>query len=221
MAEGNKAITIGFLVLLVLSSVIYISMSGVRLRVDHDKSTFYVKNDANRWVVSGREYNKLFDGSSQMNRRTSGITIDQQVLDDKVIITRTTPYIRGPVIVDEYVFDGKIDDVRLFPVSHTVKIYNGSGYFYRYEVRDLVYDGESRALDVDSMSFGRNMKVEFDLDYRWARVYKSGIMKVQYDIESDYEEFSVRLFDPPVEALCYQETATSTGGSNNLTENSS
>jgi len=27
-----------------------------------------------------------------------------------------------------------------YPISHKVEIINGSGYFYRYEVRDLEYD---------------------------------------------------------------------------------
>jgi len=186
------------LVVLLTSGVIYVAMDNVRLRVDNDKSTFYVKNDNNRWVVSGREYNNIFDGTTKMNRRASEITIEEFIDEEAetIKIIRTTPYIRGPVIKDIYTFDGKIDDVELFPIQHTVDIFNATGYFYRYEVRDLVYDGPTVKLNTTSASFGRNMKVEWDDDYRWAWLYKSGILKVQYDIPSDYEVFSVRLFDP-------------------------
>ena len=61
---------IGTLVLILLASgIVYISMDSVRMRVDYDKSTFYIKlldennQPSGRWLVSGREYNKLYDGS--------------------------------------------------------------------------------------------------------------------------------------------------------------
>lgn len=199
---GNK-ITVGFLVLLLFSTGLYITLNDdVRLRVDHDKSTFYVKNDNNRWVVSGREYNRLFDGNSIMYRSASDITVNTDIDEEneQVKITRTTPYIRGPVIKDTYIFDGKIDDVELFPVSHKVEIYNASGFFYRYSIDDLTGVPEKQKLNTASASFGRNMKVEWDSGYRWAWIgwpYGCDSMSVQYDIDSNYEIFSVRLFDPP------------------------
>ncbi len=201
MVETNKVtIVVGILIVLLLSGIVYVSFGDkARIRVDEDKTTFYVK-ESGRWVVSGREYNKLFDGTSSMYRRASNISVETFIDEQNEIvkITRKTPYIRGPVIVDTYNFDGKIDDIKLFPISHTVEIFNGSGYFYRYEVRDLVYDGPRIKLDTTSMTFGRNMKVEWQDGYRWAWVYADGILKVQYDINSDYEVYNVRLFDPPV-----------------------
>lgn len=198
MVDWNKAV-VGFLILLVSATAIYISLGDVKLRVDNDKSTFYVKNENNRWVVSGREYNSLFDGSSKMNRRTSlikrNITIDN--VSNTVTITRETPYIRGPIIKDTYFFEGNIDDIELFPINHKIEIINGSGYFFRYEVRDLSYEGISYKLSGETqLSFGLNMKVELHPNYRWAWVYKDGIVKAQYDILTDYEVFNVRLFDP-------------------------
>jgi len=197
MAVKNKW-TLGFLIVtLLVSGVVYLEFEGLKFRVDNDKSTFYVLEDS-RWRVSGREYNNLFDGSSKMNRRASMISVETFV-DPSLNVTtivRRTPYLRGPIIVDTYVFQGTVDDEELFPVSHRVEVFNASGFFYRYEVRDLVYDGSSLKLTGSKMSFGRNMKVEWQIPFRWARVYKSGLLKVQYDILSDYEVFMVRLFDP-------------------------
>jgi len=102
------------------------------------------------------------------------------------------------VVEDVYLFNGSINDVRLFPISHTVRVINGSDYFYRYEVRDLTYDGDTVKLNGNlSAGFGKKMIVELHPGYRWAWVYKSGILRAQYDIPSDDYTFNVRLFDPP------------------------
>jgi len=196
----NKKIILGILTILILTSgAIYLTFGNdVKMRIDNDKSTFYVFNDNSRWEVSGREYNNIFDGTSKMNRDVSNIKIDTTYDGNEVTIKRTTPYKRGPVIVDTYTFDGDIEDIELFPISHQVEIFNGSGFFYRYEVRELEYSGETKKLEGEtSLSFGKNMKVDIAPDYRWAWVYSSGIVKAQYDLDTDYETFNVRFFDPP------------------------
>tara|TARA_Y100000034_G_scaffold130806_1_gene190204 strand:- start:8225 stop:11056 length:2832 start_codon:yes stop_codon:yes gene_type:complete len=196
----RTSITVGLLILVLTSTAIYISLqNNVKIRVDDDKTTFYVKNENNRWVVSGREINALFDGTSKMYRRTSEITRNHLIEENNVTITRETPLIRGPKIIDTYDFDGEQSSVELFPISHQVEVLDGAGYFYRYEVRDLDYDGPAMSLNGTSMSFGKNMEVEWDPGYRWARVYKSGILKIQYDVPTDYEVYDVRLFDPTVD----------------------
>lgn len=201
-------ISIGVLLIVLLATgVVYISLGEkARIRVDNDKSTFYVKNDNNRWTVSGREYNKLFDGTTQINRDVQSINVTTDIENDLVTITRTTPYKRGPVIVDTYKFDGKIDDIELFPISHTIEIFNGTGYFYKYEVKDLTYDGDTFKLDgtQTAMKFGKNMKVTWWENYRLGWVYKTGSMYVKSDkIDSDYVSYKVRLFDPVGESYVF------------------
>ena len=227
MVTTKQSITIGSLLLLIVSSlIVYISMGDdVKLRVDADKSTFYIKlqdsdgNPVGRWLVSGREYNKLMDGSSLMYRDVSNIKVDT-IIDDvlnTVTIKRTTPYIRGPVIVDTYFFDGNIADVKLFPISHTIEVFNASGKFYRYELKDLDYSGDTLKLSGEiELNFGMNMKVELEPNYRWGWIYSYGGVRVQYSIPSDYEIYNIRFFDPVVgDNWCYQEFAnvsTSCGG---------
>ena len=197
MATKTK-ITIGSLILLILATSIYLTMDNVKIRVDNDKSTFYVFEDS-RWRVSGREYNKLLDGTKLMYRKSSGIEINYSINDMNVIITRFTPYIRGPKIKDTYVFIGDVKDVELFPISHKIEIFNATGYYYKYEVKDLVYSGETFKLDGTQtiQSFGRNMEVEWWEGYRLGWIYKNGNMYIKSEkIDSDYKVFDVRLFDP-------------------------
>ena len=191
---------IGTLILIFLVGAVYISMLGVRIRIDVDKATFYVKEN-NVWVVSGREYLKIFEGSSQLNRNVSGIVINT-VTDDvnqNVTITKITPYIRGPLIRDTYKFDGKIDDVSLFPIAHTIEVINASGKYFRYEIKNLVYSGPTYKLNGETeLVFGRNMKLQLQPGYRWAWVYSSGVVKAQYEISTDYEIFNIRFYDPVI-----------------------
>jgi len=199
---SKTKITFGTLFIILFATSILISLDDVRLRVFEDYTTFYVPHEDYSWIwtVSGREYNRLFDGTSLMNRRKSGITIRNYTIGSNYFIERFTPYIRGPVIIDTYEFNSKIDDVKLFPVKHTVEVFNASGYFYRYSVDDLNDVGPKRKLTGEtSLSFGKNMKVDLHPGYRWAWIgypYGSDSLAAQYNIPSDYEVFNVRLFDP-------------------------
>ena len=214
MVDVKTKFIVGFLLVTILVSITYVQLGkDVKIRVDKDKTTIYVYE--NRWVVGAREYNSLFDGTSKMNRRLSSLNVST-IIDDiekTTTIIRRTGYIRGPVIVDTYFFDGKINDIERTPVFHKIEIFNASGFFFRYEVRDLTYSGLAYALNGETiLNFGRNIKIELNPGYRWARVYKSGIVKAQYDINSDYEVFYFVLVDPPPTL-----TLTIEGNVNNIT----
>ena len=193
---GSLVITI-----FILTGIVTLVMNDqVKMRIDNDKSTFYVKNDANRWIVSGREYNRLFDGNKAVYRDVSSIKVQTTTNDDNATIQRYTAYKRGPVIIDTYFFIGGTDDVELFPVYHTVEIYNATGLYYRYSVDELDDTGDKRKLDSTIYSFGNNMKVQLNPGYRWAWIgypYGSDSISAQYDIPSDHVTLNFRLFDPP------------------------
>ena len=75
VAKETKIIG-SLIITLLLTGVIYIAMpdAGLKIRVDNDRSTFYVQNDNNRWVVAGREYNTLLDGTTKLYRDSKGIS---------------------------------------------------------------------------------------------------------------------------------------------------
>ena len=204
---ANNKFWLGLILVSIFASsgIIYLTFQDqVRIRVDKDQTTFYVPHEEYNWIwtVAGREQNRLFDGTSIMNRDKKGITVETEINEEtqEMWITRTTPYQRGPIIIDEYYFKGDIDGVEKFPISHKITILNGKGYYFRYTNDDLTDTGEKRKLKGEtSLSFGRNMKVEFEPDYRWAWVgwpYGAESFSAQYDINSDEKVFNMRLFDP-------------------------
>ena len=190
--------TIGVLTLvLMLSGIVYVSFSNyVRIRVDYDKSTFYVYKNGTGWITSGIEYNSLLNGTKQIYRNASNIAINTLISGNNLTITRTTPYQKGSKIVDFYAFSGDISGRQDFPIYRTVDIYGAKGLIYQYEVRDLDYTGPTTEVNETSMFFGKGMKVELDPRFYWIKVYSTGILKVRYRIEDDFISLKIRLSDP-------------------------
>ena len=74
---NKKTIYFGMLVFILLTSgIIFVKFTSenLKMRIDGDKTTFYTLENS-RWVVSGREFNKLFDGTKLLYRDKSSIKI--------------------------------------------------------------------------------------------------------------------------------------------------
>jgi len=202
----KTTLTVGTLIVILLASVVYISFEDTaRMRVDVDKSTFYIKllddngDPKGRWLVSGREYVKLFKGTRLQYRQKSKITIDTDIDENKVTIVKTTPYSNGASIRQTYRFDGSLEDVELFPISHDIEINGGRGMILQYEIRDLTYDGVTKFVE-SPQSFGKRMKVEWQDGNYYAKVFQQKVASdkliVKYRVKEDYMKISARLFDP-------------------------
>jgi hypothetical protein len=194
----DDKVIFGALLIIILTSIIYVSYDNkVKFRIDEDKTTLYVKENS-RWVVAGREYNKLFDGTSRMNRDKGSISVTSWYRDGYFYVQRSTKYIRGPQVVDTYMYDPNTTSVEKFPLEHRVDVFDGEGYIYQYEVRDLVYNGPTYATEDHYFAFGRGVKIEILSDAYWTKVYTSGILKSRFRLQDNHETFYVRLFDPVV-----------------------
>ena len=217
MADTTKYI-VGFLLVIVTLGVVTIELeTSSKLRVDNDKSTFYVPQSEGSkvWVVSGREYNRLFEGTKILGRDTKTIKISNIIQDNSITITRYTKYLKGPEIIDTYTFFGNTKDVELFPVSHKIEVKNAKGYFYRYTVDELTNTiPKTKLINELSLSFGKNMKVDLQEGYRWAWIgypYGSDSISAQYEIDSNYKVFYMKLYDPiipDVSQICINTTAS-------------
>ena len=194
-----KKYWIGFLLLVILTSSVYILLpDNIRIDVGKTKTTFQVWENE-EWVLAGTERTLLMDGTRNM--RASSREIEYFIDGTKTKIVRTANFKQNITAIDTYYFDGGIEDVELYPVEHTVEIFNGIGKTFVYEVKDLEYFGET-IKDISSpQSFGHKMKVEWsDGNYYskiWGYKYRDiGKLTVKYKIENNYSNYSVRLFDP-------------------------
>jgi len=204
----SQKIQFGTLLIIIFSTIMYVQFDDVKIGVHNDYTVLRVYDEG--WKISGKEFNRMFDGSKIMNRRTSGIQRSYWNESGYFFIQRKTPYIRGPVIVDTYTFSETTDDKKQVPIEHKVEVYNASGYFYRYTVDQLVNTGPKRKLSGETrLSFGLNTNVDLHPGYRWAWIgwpYGSDSLSAQYKVKSDYEVFYQKLYDPlPVNAILYDK----------------
>lgn len=194
---AKKQYIIGALLLVFLTASIYISLpEHVKIELKGANTVFSVWEDG-KFVVSGTEYNSIYSGSKKVSPIASEDKIYNITNGNIVQLIRERTYSNGEQIKDTYEFDGSLTDVALFPVNHKIEIFNAKGKFYRYEVKNLVQNNPKGDLKVNPVSFGRNMKLTYqEKDKRWAKLYASSVA-IQYGIPSDYEVYSIRLFDPP------------------------
>jgi len=177
---------------------------SLRIKVEPTVTTFQSYIDGH-WVTSGEERNALFNGTKSVIRNASvydiTYTINQSTNYTEIKRISTYKTQSTPTITDIYKFDGGTDAVELFPVSHTIIIQNGSGLIYQYEVSKLEYTGETIKDVTSPQSFGKNMIVEWGEGNYYSKIFKytgsdTGKLTIKYRVDSDYEEYSLRLFDP-------------------------
>lgn len=190
---------LGILVLVVLTSSVYIFFpENVRLDIGSTYSTFKVWENG-EWITSGQEYTILYDGTAKM--RANSRTVETFINDNKTTIIRTANFKDNITAIDTYVFDGNIKDIELFPISHNVRILNGEGKIFLYEVTKLLYTGETINGITSPQSYGHKMKIEWEAGNYYSRIYKyankdEGKLSIRYKLDEPEESFEVRLFDP-------------------------
>lgn len=202
----RKEVQLGILLLIILSTGVVMLRwhdAGLQIRIDQDKSTFYMLQDGH-YQVKAREYNNLWDFPSKLNRDLSSVKISSLYdnLTNKSLITRTTFYQRGPEIYDAWSFDGNVKDVTQFPLDHSVTIKNAKGYVYEYVVRDLRdYQGPTEEA-LSPLKIGK-LTIIWNPGAYFSKVYKTGILKARYTLTSNDETFHFRVYDPPATVNLY------------------
>jgi hypothetical protein len=201
----TKKKVLALLVAIYASYVLITMGSDVRLKVESTKTTFYVF-DGSRWDVTAIEYNKLYNGTKLVAKNTASPVYVRTNIDDvakTVTITRKTVYKNSVQIIDTYFFDGKNNDVKLFPIYHKIEIINGSGLIYQYEVDGLPYSGPSVIMPDSPQHFGKGMSVTWQPGYYYSLLDSSGNLTIKYKVNSSYEAYDVRVFDPPTGISLY------------------
>jgi hypothetical protein len=203
MQEKQKGkYIIGFLLLVILNTSVYIIMqdSGLKVDIQSTKTDFYV-NDSNKWQLSGTEYVNLFDGTAKM--RASSRNIITYTNDTSIIVKRVANYKDNISTIEYYIFDGTNKKIDKFPISHQIDVINGEGKILQYEITKLKYTGETISAITSPQSFGWNMKAEWSDENYYSRIYKytgidEGKLTIKYKVNSSNYTAYARFFDPPV-----------------------
>ncbi|KKL96578.1 hypothetical protein LCGC14_1843070 [marine sediment metagenome] len=198
--QGKIKIYLGFLTIILIATAVYISFAGeARLRIDDDKAVFYVNES--RWLISALQEDRLFSGASIVDRVKATIVRGNYTEDNLRVEYRFTGYENQEIISHTWKFNPYSKNIEDFPIEEKICISGAKGKYYRYSLKRLFeVEPKRKLIDETSASFGRNMKVTFELGYSWAQIgwpYGKDSFAVQYKIDSDYECYNIRVFDPP------------------------
>jgi len=194
---ASKKIAIGVLILVILTSSFYILLpEKVRIDLESTRTKFSVYEDG-KFVLSGIEYTRIFDGTKLMRAKNREINYSYDL--DNTRLYRKADFKDGIVAEDFYTFNNKETDVENIPISHQICFTNATNKIFEYLINNIYYSGETK--DITSpFSFEKNMKVSFQDGYYRAKVYQNKVAPdkiiVRYRIPDDYECYDVRLFDP-------------------------
>jgi len=193
-----KKYAYGFLILVVLMSSIYLLLPDqIRIDIEKTRSQYKVYED-NSWVLAATEYINLFDGNKKM--RAKDRSLEWSESEGIITAIRIANYKDSISTKETYVFDSGISSVELVPLSHETECVNCVGKILQFEVRNILYDGQTK--DISSpFSFGHSMKLTWqDGAYR-AKVYQQKVASdkiiIRYRPTNNYQVFLTRLFDPP------------------------
>lgn len=198
---GKKSWILGSLLFLVTAaSVFYITLgTQAQIKVEATKTTFFI-NESGNFVISGAESFCIRNSTkSSCLKTTSKPKIEYSAVDNFSVIKRTSSLQYGVVVVDEYAFDPENGGIELFPVSHKTIVSGAIGKQYVYKVSSL--SGPVGSFEGNSIRFGRNMEIEFQPTFLVAKsvsLVAPYSASFTYIIPTDYESYSMRLFDPPI-----------------------
>jgi hypothetical protein len=195
---ANKYL-IGFLVMVLLSTSIYIMLPD-NVRIDVGTSYTYFKVWEGKWVVSAKEATDIFSGSTKVKVLKTNILYD--IKETNATITRNRILANNITLSDIYYFDGSTKDKTLFPIKRNIVVSGAKGKILQVKVSEL-YDYKNRTRNATSPSiFGKDMEITWQNDsyynkIEYSKVTNRSSLIIKYKITEDNQTFNVRVFDPP------------------------
>ena len=222
--QGKTKIILSiFLTVVLLSSSIYFIFQGdapFKVDIQNTRTQYYVDDDGS-WDLAATEYVYIYDRTTKM--RASSRTLDYWNDTEFAYVKRTSTWKDNITTIQTYTFNIYEDKITNVPIKNELECINCEGKFIQYEIRDILYEGETKNIE-SPFAFGKNMKVEWEEndDFSWAKVYQQAIGEkiiVKFKADEPTETYFVRLFDPPITGndLTVASGQTVTLGGNNDT----
>jgi hypothetical protein len=200
---ATKKWIIGFLAVAVALTYVMVTFegAGVRLKVNTASTIFYMF-DGSSWKAVGTETINLYNHSTKIIKSATVLGTDN-LTSGGIMAWRSTTFSSGALTAQKYFFDSANPDVKSFPINETIEVQDASGLTLRHETSGLKYSGSTYDLHGETeLTFG-SLKLEFPGGYSFGRVYSTGRVRLDYDINSNYETFKFRMYDPPVAITLY------------------
>ena len=187
-----------FIILVILSASIYIMLPDkVKISVEKTRTKYFVWENES-WILSATEYVNLFDGTTKMRAKNRNLSTITEMEITRII--RTSHWKDNITTIQTYTFDSSLEDIKSFPIKNEFECINCKGKIVHYEIRDILYEGETREI-TSPFSFGHKMKIEWQDGNYYSKVFQQKVASdkiiIKYRPESNYEFYKVRLFDPP------------------------
>jgi len=197
---GKKTIILSSLLVLVIltSSLYFIFDKDFKVDIQNTRTKYYVDLNGS-WELSATEYVHLYDGTTKMRAKSRNLIWYND--SDFAYAVRTSIWKDNIKTIQTYKFKIDESNIENVPIGNNFTCINCDSKIVHYEIRDILYDGETKNIE-SPFSFGNNMNIEWqeDNDFSWAKVYQQKVASdkivIRYKPDSNYEEYSVRLFDP-------------------------
>lgn len=192
---AKKIIFSAFLILVLLTSSFYFLLPGkVRIDIKETKTEYSVWDD--KWVLAATEYVHLYDGTKKM--RASSRELIYWNDSSFVYAQRKATWKDNITTKQTYIFSKYTSDVEVFPAINRFECFNCEGKIVHYEIRDILYNGETKIIH-SPFSFGNNMRIEWFDDPYLHKIYQQKVSDkiiIRYRPITDWETYYVRLIDP-------------------------
>lgn len=196
--KDNGPVVLGVLILLVSTTFIIVSLSDkAKIEIDLNESNFYV-NESNDWVLSGTEINKIYVNGSllELDIGKTFVNDSTNIDENYSILSRTQFFINSScVLTDVYEVNGSVEEVDLFPVNHTIILKNCSGVKYRYVLSNIDPLNQTGVI-TSPLNLGHRMRLNWEGDTDNQYIDNETVY-LEYVIDSNEEQYQIRLFDPP------------------------
>jgi len=177
-------------------------LSGILLLVVLTSSFYFIFDDSVKVdMLAATEYVYIYDGTTKM--RASSRELIYWNDSEYAYVQRLSTWKDNITTKQTYIFDIYNKDITQYPLRNKFECINCEGKFIQFEIRDILYDGETKNIK-SPFNFGNNMKIEWQPndDFSWAKVYQNSVASdkiiVKFKADEQFEEYNVRLFDPPI-----------------------
>ncbi|MFA5132999.1 MAG: hypothetical protein WC444_06760 [Candidatus Paceibacterota bacterium] len=196
---GNTTkITIGFLILTILSVSIYIMLpEGAKIVVSDTNTKLYVWEDSS-WELGATETVKLYNGSKLMTAKSRSHGYEN-ISETEFHLIRNVTYASNITVQQTYVFNPMLDKVDFVSLSSIIRCLNCKGKILQVEYSNLEGFTEATRDAISPENFGHNIRIIWQNGAYYAKVRQlvgEDKLTIKYKPIINDEIFNIEMNNP-------------------------